>query len=99
MLTNILVLKVLIRGTFREWVENNPNKVIPVAFDMEWPFSFKTGSGKAALIQICKDINECHLFQISCLTSIPKPLVTFLSHERVCLHGVNIKKYNNQMWN
>lgn len=66
---------------------------IPLAFDMEWPFSFKTGPGKSALIQVCYDINICYLFQISELSRLPRPLTILLKHPKVRCHGVNIKKY------
>lgn len=66
---------------------------IPLAFDMEWPFSFKTGPGKSALIQVCYDINICYLFQISELSRLPGPLTILLKHPKVRCHGVNIKKY------
>lgn len=76
-----------------EWVNKQTDKEkIPIAFDMEWPFSFKTGPGKSALIQVCADVNLCYLFHISELKKLPLVLIQLLSHPKVVLHGVNIKK-------
>ncbi|KAG8041113.1 hypothetical protein G9C98_002101 [Cotesia typhae] len=34
--------------------------IVPIGFDLEWPFSFQTGSGKTALAQTCKVVeNNC----------------------------------------
>ncbi|KAJ3639752.1 hypothetical protein Zmor_003092 [Zophobas morio] len=65
--------------------------VLVVGFDIEWPFSFQTGSGKAALIQISPDLQSCILIQISDLKSLPKGLAVFLAHPKVRITGVNIK--------
>lgn len=65
---------------------------IPIAFDMEWPFSFKTGPGKTAVIQLCANIDTCYVFHVSELTKLPLALVKILTHDGVCLHGVNVKK-------
>lgn len=65
---------------------------VPIAFDMEWPFSYKFGSGKSAVIQLCADVNVCYVFQISNLKRLPAALMCLLYHKKVCLHGVNIKK-------
>lgn len=65
---------------------------IPIAFDMEWPFSFQTGPGKSAVIQLCADLNLCYVFHISKLTELPTSLLDLLYHKRVCLHGVCVKK-------
>lgn len=76
-----------------EWVNKQTDKSkIPIAFDMEWPFSFKTGPGKSALIQVCADIQLCYLFHISELKKLPTALIQLISHSKVVLHGVNIKK-------
>lgn len=66
------------------------NKQLILGFDIEWPFSFKGGSGKVALIQICPDKNLCFLLHVSTLTSLPKTLVFLLNHKHVKLVGVNI---------
>lgn len=79
--------------SFREEAEKAAD-FIPLAFDVEWPFSFKTGPGKAALIQLCYDINLCYLFQISEMSRLPRPLLILLGHPKVRCHGVNIKKYS-----
>ncbi|XP_076238458.1 WRN RecQ like helicase isoform X3 [Calliopsis andreniformis] len=34
-------------------VDNFNDTIVPIGFDLEWPFSFQTGSGKTALAQIC----------------------------------------------
>lgn len=65
--------------------------MVGVAFDMEWTFSFQTGPEKTALIQICLDLDECYLLQLSRINKIPASLFAFLNHPRVQLHGVNIK--------
>lgn len=76
-----------------QWVNKQTDKEkIPIAFDMEWPFSFKTGPGKSALIQVCADIKLCYLFHISELKKLPAALIQLISHPKVILHGVNIKK-------
>ncbi|KAJ3622963.1 hypothetical protein MTP99_019228 [Tenebrio molitor] len=62
-----------------------------VGFDIEWPFSFQTGSGKVALIQISPDLDTCYLIQISDFKSVPKGLPMFLAHPKVKITGVNIK--------
>lgn len=64
---------------------------VGVAFDMEWTFSFQSGPEKTALIQVCIDLNECFLFHVSLLKKLPASLSVFLNHQRVVLHGVNIK--------
>lgn len=66
--------------------------VIPIAFDMEWPFSFQTGPGKSAVIQMCADINLCYIFHISKLSELPKSILDVVYHPKVIIHGVSIKK-------
>ncbi|XP_044257076.1 Werner Syndrome-like exonuclease [Tribolium madens] len=65
--------------------------VLVLGFDIEWPFSFQTGPGKAALIQISPDLNTCYLIQISDLKKIPKGLTVLLAHPKIRITGVNIK--------
>ncbi|KAI8130686.1 hypothetical protein FF38_06185 [Lucilia cuprina] len=75
-----------------QWVEKQPGDgLVPIAFDMEWPFSFKTGPGKSAVIQICAELNTCYIFQLTNLKKLPAALVALLKHKRVRLHGVNVK--------
>ena len=62
---------------------------------MEWPFTFQTGSGKTAVIQLCADINTCYVFHVYEFKKIPAVLVALLKHDKVILHGVNIKKYGS----
>uniref|UniRef100_A0A182MT58 3'-5' exonuclease n=1 Tax=Anopheles culicifacies TaxID=139723 RepID=A0A182MT58_9DIPT len=64
---------------------------IPIAFDLEWPVSFKTGPGRTALMQLCATPDRCILLQVSCLKRLPAALLELLYHPRVVLHGVNIK--------
>lgn len=66
--------------------------MIPIAFDMEWPFSFQTGSGRSAVIQLCADIDLCYVFHISQLSVLPSALMDLLYDERICFHGVCVKK-------
>lgn len=72
-------------------MENHSDEIIPLSFDMEWPFNFQTGPGKSALIQICAKIDLCYLFHISQIKSLPASLVKLLTHDKVKLHGVNVK--------
>lgn len=67
--------------------------MIPIAFDMEWPFTFQTGPGKTAVIQLCADVDLCYVLHIAALKKLPAALVQLLTHDKVCLHGVNVKKY------
>ncbi|XP_050075327.1 3'-5' exonuclease [Anopheles maculipalpis] len=64
---------------------------IPLAFDMEWPLTYKSGSDRTALIQLCLQTDCCILFQVSTLRRLPAALTHLLYHPRVVLHGVNIK--------
>ncbi|XP_058126930.1 3'-5' exonuclease [Anopheles ziemanni] len=64
---------------------------IPIAFDLEWRFSFRTGPGKTALMQLCATTDRCVLLQLSCLKRLPLALLELLYHPRVVLHGVCIK--------
>ncbi|EDV93306.1 Werner Syndrome-like exonuclease [Drosophila grimshawi] len=75
-----------------QWVEKQINMdVVPMAFDMEWPFSFQTGPGKSSVIQICVDERCCYVYQLSKLNKIPAALAALINHPKVRLHGVNIK--------
>ncbi|XP_055585882.1 3'-5' exonuclease [Uranotaenia lowii] len=76
-----------------QWVDKQPpeQEQIPIAFDLEWPFSFQTGPGRVALMQLCADTDLCYLFQISCLKKLPAAMLALLNHPRVQLHGVNVK--------
>lgn len=58
---------------------------------MEWPFSFQTGPGKSAVIQLCADITECYVFHVSNLKKLPVALLELLQNPKILLHGVNIK--------
>ncbi|XP_034116142.2 3'-5' exonuclease [Drosophila albomicans] len=75
-----------------QWVEKQTDvDVVPMAFDMEWPFSFQTGPGKSSVIQICVDERCCYVYQLSNLKKIPAALMALINHPKVRLHGVNIK--------
>lgn len=71
--------------------EREGDEKIGVAFDMEWTFSFQTGPDKTSLIQLCIDMDDCYLLQLTKLKKLPATLSMFLNHPRVILHGVNIK--------
>ncbi|XP_035719033.1 Werner Syndrome-like exonuclease [Vespa mandarinia] len=76
-------------------VENHKDDIVPIGFDLEWPFSFQTGSGKTALAQICLNKSVCHLLHIYYLDKLPAAFVILLSHPKVKLVGVNVK---NDVW-
>ncbi|KOC63487.1 Werner Syndrome-like exonuclease [Habropoda laboriosa] len=76
-------------------VESCGREIVPLGFDLEWPFSFQTGSGKVALAQICFNNSACHLLHIYSLKKLPAAFVILLSHPKVRLVGVNIK---NDIW-
>ncbi|KAG7211798.1 hypothetical protein KM043_011029 [Ampulex compressa] len=76
-------------------VERHEGETVPIGFDLEWPFSFQTGSGKTALAQICLNDTACHLLHIYSLKKLPASFVLLLSHPKVRLVGVNIK---NDIW-
>lgn len=71
------------------------DREIPIGFDLEWPFSFQSGSGKTALAQICLSEKVCYLLHIYSFTKLPAAFVILLSHSKVRLVGVNIK---NDIW-
>lgn len=78
---------------FRTWVNEQESKeMVPIAFDMEWPFTFQTGPGKTAVIQLCADIDLCYVLHVAELKKLPTTLVQLLTHNKVLLHGVNVKK-------
>lgn len=77
-----------------QWVEKRcalEHPVVPIAFDLEWPFSFQTGPGRTALMQLCLETDVCYLFQLSCVKKLPAAVLQLLTHPRVQLHGVNVK--------
>ncbi|XP_060524210.1 3'-5' exonuclease [Cylas formicarius] len=73
------------------WLNQSEHQECVVGFDMEWPFSFKMGAGKTALLQISPDLERCHLLHLSSMTKLPKALVELLHHPKLRLTGVNIK--------
>lgn len=83
---------ILIPFSYRQWVEKQDCKMVPIAFDMEWPFNYKTGAGKSSVIQLCADTSICYVFHINTLRRLPAAMLSLLYHKKVCLHGVNIKK-------
>ena len=76
----------------RHRIEGSDEKIVPIGFDLEWPFSFQTGSGKTALAQICLSEELCYLFHIYDMNKLPSSFIMLLSHPKVKLVGVNIKK-------
>jgi werner syndrome-like exonuclease len=73
------------------------SEVVPVGFDMEWPFNFTTGPQKTALIQVCAvreedlETGPCYLFHVTQLAKLPPAFMAFLKHPKIRWHGVNIK--------
>ncbi|XP_033230238.1 Werner Syndrome-like exonuclease [Belonocnema kinseyi] len=76
-------------------IDTTEEKIVPIGFDLEWPFSFQTGSGKTALAQICLSEELCYLFHIYDILKLPTSFIMLLSHPKVKLVGVNIK---NDIW-
>ncbi|KAF7993174.1 hypothetical protein HCN44_006234 [Aphidius gifuensis] len=76
-------------------INKHPDSIVPIGFDLEWPFSFQTGSGKTALAQVCVSKNTCHLFHIYKFEKLPLAFILLLSHPKVKLVGINIK---NDVW-
>ncbi|XP_037949726.1 Werner Syndrome-like exonuclease isoform X1 [Teleopsis dalmanni] len=75
-----------------QWVDKQTHlEVVPLSFDMEWPFSFQTGPGKSSVIQVCVEENCCYVFHLTNLKKLPAALMALLKHPKVRLHGVNIK--------
>ncbi|GJQ78825.1 WRNexo [Trypoxylus dichotomus] len=70
---------------------NNATDLFVIGFDLEWPFSFQTGSGKTAVIQVSPSLDECFIFHVSTVKCLPKSLTELLAHDKVRLAGVNIK--------
>ncbi|KAK9890365.1 hypothetical protein WA026_010458 [Henosepilachna vigintioctopunctata] len=67
------------------------NDTMIMGFDMEWPFSFQTGPGKTALIQISPNLEVSYLLHVSELKKLPVGLCTLLAHPKVRITGNNIK--------
>ena len=76
-----------------KFVEKSPLEKVYLAFDMEWPFNFQTGPGITSVIQICAELDNCFVLQLTKLKKIPLALTHLLNHPKVVLHGNNIKKY------
>ncbi|XP_018569688.1 Werner Syndrome-like exonuclease [Anoplophora glabripennis] len=70
---------------------NKSKDVMVLGFDMEWPFSFKTGSGRTAVIQISPDLNVCYILHVSQLKNLPRSLNELLIHPNIRLAGNNVK--------
>lgn len=77
---------------FRKIVNSHDNELV-IGFDMEWPFSFQTGPGKTALIQISPNLDIAYLLHVSGIKNLPANLCEFLAHPKVRLTGNNIKKW------
>lgn len=65
---------------------------VPIAFDMEWPFNFTSGPGKTALVQMCKDLQQCYIFRVYDLPYLPAGLISLIENPKVVFHGVKVKK-------
>ncbi|KYN11924.1 Werner Syndrome-like exonuclease, partial [Trachymyrmex cornetzi] len=76
-------------------VKRSEKEIVPIGFDLEWPFNFQTGSGKTALVQICLEDSVCYLLYVYSLKKLPAAFVELLCHSKVKLVGVNIK---NDVW-
>ncbi|XP_045480598.1 Werner Syndrome-like exonuclease [Harmonia axyridis] len=72
-------------------IADTSKDVLVIGFDMEWPFSFQTGAGKTALIQISPNLDITYLLHVSELKNLPAGLCEFLAHPNVRLTGNNIK--------
>lgn len=70
---------------------NVSSNVLVIGFDMEWPFSFQTGPGKTATIQLSFDELTCYIFHVSQIKNLPKSFSELLVHPNVRLIGNNIK--------
>lgn len=64
-----------------------------MGFDMEWPYSHQGGSGKTALIQISPNLQECYLFHVYHMRSVPAIFAELMHHPKARWTGVYIKKY------
>ncbi|CAG9840054.1 unnamed protein product [Diabrotica balteata] len=71
---------------------NSSSELLIIGFDLEWPFSFKTGPGKTATIQISCDEKHCYIFHVSKIKNLPKTLSELLTHPNVRLTGNCIKQ-------
>nr|GME07956.1 Werner Syndrome-like exonuclease isoform X1 [Ipomoea batatas]GME12244.1 Werner Syndrome-like exonuclease isoform X1 [Ipomoea batatas] len=65
--------------------------VVALGFDIEWKPTFKRGvaPGKAAVMQICGEMNRCYVFHIF-HSGIPQNLQTLLGNSATVKVGVNI---------
>lgn len=72
-------------------LEKKTEDIVPVSFDLEWTFDYKSGPKPVAVMQVCMDLENCYVVQMSTLKKIPASLTAFLYHPKTCLHGVNIK--------
>jgi hypothetical protein len=74
-----------------QFVEKQDNQKVPLGFDMEWTFNWKTGAEKTSVIQICTNLDKCYVLHLVNLKKIPQALVVLMHHPKILLHGVNIK--------
>ncbi|XP_044746392.1 Werner Syndrome-like exonuclease [Coccinella septempunctata] len=72
-------------------VAKQSEEILVIGFDMEWPFSFKTGPGKTALIQISPNLDITYLLHVSEMKNLPAGLCELLAHPKIRLTGNNIK--------
>lgn len=70
---------------------NKTEDLFILGFDIEWPFSFQTGSGKASVVQISPNLDICYVLQVSSSNKLPKALTELLCHDKVRLTGICVK--------
>ena len=75
----------------RTEIEKYDSEHVPVSFDLEWTFNYQSGPQPTSLLQVCLNLNQCYIVQMSELKKIPASLSVFLNHKKTILHGVNIK--------
>lgn len=64
----------------------------PCAFDLEWAFDKQTNiNEKVSVLQICIDLENCFIVQMSNLEEIPTTLIDFLYHPKVIINGLYIR--------
>lgn len=64
-----------------------------IGFDLEWPVTFASGKeSKTAVVQFCNDPSEaCYVLHVSCMSSMPAPLVEIIERTDIIKVGVNVQ--------
>ncbi|CAH1165016.1 unnamed protein product [Phyllotreta striolata] len=65
--------------------------LLVLGFDLEWPFSYKTGPGRTATIQISPDDETCCIYHVSNIQRLPKGLSELLVRSNVRITGNCVK--------